>query len=208
MKENLRYKKEATNLGFCNSSSAGGTVADDNEQKLMVTEHIGQESGGSLPTAGAHTCPPENRVQNRIVVSSETKNLGVVRDFLMHEIRKSFLQPEDQHKVIQAVDEAVSNVIEHSYEYRKDGLVHIDVDADPYRFKVTIRDTGKNFQPANIKDPNILEHVKKGRKKGLGIFLMRQIMDEVRYTFKEGKQNELVLVKYVARREDGERSRK
>ena len=41
------------------------------------------------------------------------------------------------------------------------------------------------------------EHVKIGSKKGLGIFLMRQIMDEVRYQFKEGISNELLLVKYI-----------
>ena len=42
-----------------------------------------------------------------------------------------------------------------------------------------------------------MDHVKQGKKKGLGIFLMRQIMDEVRYAFKDGIKNEVVLVKYI-----------
>ena len=48
-----------------------------------------------------------------------------------------------------------------------------------------------------IPDPDMKEHVQRGHKKGLGIFLMRQIMDEVRYKFKDGVKNELTLVKFI-----------
>ena len=69
--------------------------------------------------------------------------------------------------------------------------------ADPQKFVVTIRDSGQQFSPEAIETPDMGAHVKSKKKKGLGIYLMRLIMDEVRYTFREGIQNELVLVKYV-----------
>ena len=57
---------------------------------------------------------------------------------------------------------------------------------------------GEGFDPDRIKEPNMAEHVRAGRKSGLGIFLMRQIMDEVTYRFREGVPNRLRLVKYLA----------
>jgi serine/threonine-protein kinase RsbW len=60
-----------------------------------------------------------------------------------------------------------------------------------------IRDTGRVFNPESIPNPDMKEHVQRGHKKGLGIFLMRQIMDEVRYKFRDGVKNELTLVKFI-----------
>ena len=51
--------------------------------------------------------------------------------------------------------------------------------------------------PKTVPDVDIQEHVREGRKGGLGIFLIRRIMDEVRYAFQEGMHNELMLVKYI-----------
>ena len=74
-------------------------------------------------------------------------------------------------------------------------LIEVEVAED--QFKIVIRDTGRVFNPESIPDPDMKAHVQKGHKKGLGIFLMRQIMDEVRYKFKDGIKNELTLVKFI-----------
>ena len=103
----------------------------------------------------------------------------------------------DENKIILAVDEAVTNVIEHGYDEQNDGSIEIDVVSAPAAFKITIRDTGKIFNPTSTPSLNVQDHVKMGRKKGLGIFLMRQIMDEVKYTFRDGVKNELILVKFI-----------
>ncbi|MBI4617998.1 MAG: ATP-binding protein [Planctomycetes bacterium] len=142
------------------------------------------------PTAGA--------IHERIQITNETKNLIVVREFMTKMVGLSRLRKEDENKVILAVDEAISNIIEHAFEETRTGEIEIEVDADDARFAVTIRDSGKEFDPKKL-DPgvNILDHVKQGKRHGLGIFIMRQIMDEVNYIFKEGVQNELRLVKYI-----------
>jgi serine/threonine-protein kinase RsbW len=136
-------------------------------------------------------------VHDRIVITNDTKFLGFVREFMSRMIHASSLSRQDENKVILAVDEAVANIIEHAYENQREGTIDIEVEADAKKFKVTIRDSGRKFSPEAIQDPSVQEHIKIKKKKGLGIFLMRQIMDEVRYTFREGIQNELVLVKYV-----------
>ena len=136
-------------------------------------------------------------LKDRLIVSNDTKFLIVVRDFVSRLIRQSRMAKEEENKVILAVDEAVTNIIEHGYDEGAEGSIEIEVEVGGEQFKVIIRDTGRVFNPSSIPDPDMKEHVQKGHKKGLGIFLMRQIMDEVRYKFKDGVKNELTLVKFI-----------
>ena len=136
-------------------------------------------------------------LKDRLVVTNDTKHLIVVRDFVSRLIRASRLAREEENKVILAVDEAVTNIIEHGYDEGAEGSIEIEVEAGDDQFKIIIRDTGRIFNPESIPDPDMKEHVQRGHKKGLGIFLMRQIMDEVRYKFKDGVKNELTLVKFI-----------
>ena len=139
----------------------------------------------------------EERLKDRLVVANDTKHLTVVREFIARLIQQSALSKEDENKIILAVDEAVTNVIEHGYDNQNEGSIEIDVVSAPAAFKITIRDTGKIFNPTSTPSLNVQDHVKMGRKKGLGIFLMRQIMDEVKYTFRDGVKNELTMVKFI-----------
>src|SRR5688572_18029324 len=136
-------------------------------------------------------------LKDRLVVSNDTKHLMLVRDFVSRLIRQSRLPREEENKIILAVDEAVTNISEHGYDQGADGSIEIEVEADDDHFTIMIRDTGRVFNPESIPNPDMKEHVQRGHKKGLGIFLMRQIMDEVRYKFKDGVKNELTLVKFI-----------
>ncbi len=142
---------------------------------------------------------PSGAFSDRIRITNQTKNLILVREFITKMAGRSRLPKGDENKVILAVDEAVSNIIEHAYDEGLEGEVEIEVASDDTRFAIMIRDSGKSFDPRRI-DPriDIKDHVRQGKRHGLGIFIMRQIMDEVNYSFKEGVQNELRLVKYIA----------
>jgi serine/threonine-protein kinase RsbW len=128
-------------------------------------------------------------LKDRLVVSNDTKHLMLVRDFVSRLIRQSRLAKEEENKVI--------NIIEHGYDEGAEGSIEIEVEAGDAQFKIMIRDSGRVFNPESIPNPDMKEHVQRGHKKGLGIFLMRQIMDEVRYKFRDGVKNELTLVKFI-----------
>lgn len=136
-------------------------------------------------------------VHDRLVITNDTRFLTLVREFVSRNVQKSHLRREEENKVMIAVDEAVSNIIEHGYARDAEGSIDIEVYADLERFQVTIRDSARGFNPSTVKNPDIAEHVRLGKRKGLGIFLIRQVMDEVRYHLVNGMQNELTLVKYV-----------
>lgn len=137
-------------------------------------------------------------VDESLTITSETEHLVEVREFLQTCARRAGLPDTDINKVVLAVDEATANIMKHAYGGEPGGEIRFDISADGKRLEVCITDHGEGFDPDRIKDPNMAEHVRAGRKSGLGIFLMRQIMDEVTYTFREGVPNRLRLVKYLA----------
>ncbi len=134
---------------------------------------------------------------NKLRIKNDTRHLSHVREMLSSNISRTALSREQENKVILAIDEAITNIMEHAYEDRDDGWIDIELHGSGEKLEVVIRDTGKKFNPETLENPDVSEHVREGKKKGLGIFLMRQIMDEVRYRFKDGKKNEIRLVKYT-----------
>lgn len=97
-----------------------------------------------------------------------------------------------------AVDEAVNNIIEHGFDQAKPGTrtIAIDIAADPDRIRIEIIDGGNSFDPRTASDIDIAAHVAAGRAGGLGVFLIRKIMDVVDYHCEVGKPNRLVMIKY------------
>jgi serine/threonine-protein kinase RsbW len=134
-----------------------------------------------------------------LVVSNETANLASVREFVLTNLRKTKI-PEGEHgKIVLAVDEGISNIIRHAYDEFAKGSRTIEVQfrADEEKVVLVLKDSGKEFDPSGIEAPNILEHVKLGKRYGLGLFLMRRIMDEVKFVFRSGIENMLTMVKYI-----------
>ncbi|MHC5038442.1 MAG: ATP-binding protein [Planctomycetota bacterium] len=136
-------------------------------------------------------------IQDRIEVKALTENLKFVREFMSRMVGASALAEMDRNKVVLAVDEAVANIVRHAYGGSGKGIIQIQARADARKLEIHIFDSGSKFDPNSVKDPDMMEHIRLGKKTGLGIFLMRQIMDEVSYSFREGKNNELYLAKYI-----------
>jgi serine/threonine-protein kinase RsbW len=148
---------------------------------------------------------PEAHINDRIEVAAHARNLVLVREFLHGAIRRSHLPPECANKVVLAVDEAVANTIEHGYVGREGGKVEVRVDADNRQFKITIRDNGVAYDPASSSTDklslDLQKHIESGSRQGLGLFIMRRVMDEVSYRSIGGEVNELTMVKYIAGQE-------
>lgn len=143
----------------------------------------------------------DSHVTDQLIVEAETRNLAVVREFLHAAIKRSMLPVSDSNKVVLAVDEAVANTIQHGYEGMDKGSVEVLIDADAVSFRVRIRDNGVSYDTATgaseKAEIDLQAHIASGNKRGLGLFIMRKVMDEVHYTSREGEVNELTLVKYM-----------
>jgi len=132
-------------------------------------------------------------------IPSDTRYLIEVRNFVRAVIDESSFPLDDANRIVLAVDEAVANVMEHAYEQQSNTNLEVDIiiSASANEFNITIKDIGKDFSPDSVMDIDIQEHVKAGKRNGLGLFLIRKIMDEVSYRFDPDEGNMLTMVKYA-----------
>jgi len=97
--------------------------------------------------------------------------------------------------VAMVFDELLNNTI--SYGYQDDGEHTIDVQVDVYPryLSVVIKDDGIPFNPFSLDDPDITLSIEEREIGGLGVHLVRNVMDDVSYERKVN-QNVLTLLKY------------
>ena len=95
-----------------------------------------------------------------------------------------------------ALEEAVTNVISYAYPEGQEGTVDIDVRATKEQLEFVISDSGIPFDPTTKEDADITLGVEERPIGGLGIFLVRQLMDTILYEYKD-KKNILTLRKQL-----------
>lgn len=130
-----------------------------------------------------------------MTVPSATRHLGTVRQFVAERAEAEGLPEDTVQELRMAVEEACANVIEHAYAGDDSREIDVAVIADDERFTVCIRDEGKPFRPEKYTSPDLRDLIKRRRSGGLGVHLMRQLMDQVEYRSRKGT-NEVRLTKY------------
>ncbi|PSQ93028.1 MAG: ATP-binding protein [Bacteroidetes bacterium SW_4_67_19] len=130
-----------------------------------------------------------------MTIPSATRHLGEVRQFVAERAAAEGLEDEMVQELRMAVEEACANVIEHAYAGDASREIDVAVIADDERFTVRIRDEGEPFRPEAYDTPDLRELVRRRQSGGLGLHLMRRLMDQVEYRTRQGV-NEVLLTKY------------
>lgn len=137
-------------------------------------------------------------IQKTITLPCDPRLLHEVRSLLNETLAEVPLSKREKDLLILAVDEAVSSVVRYT---RYKGLKHevsLTVDIDDVRFKATLVDSLNVFDLAgSFNDAQLAERVARERTFTMGIFLIRQIVDEISYIYRKGFQNELELIKFL-----------
>jgi serine/threonine-protein kinase RsbW len=102
--------------------------------------------------------------------------------------------------VVLAVDEAATNIILHGYQ-GQEGIIEIEVEQEGDALVVRLRDEAVPFDPTSVPLPDLTVPLEQRAPGGLGIYLIRQVMDEVAYRITSQGGNELTLVKRGVGRE-------
>ncbi|MCD6205001.1 MAG: ATP-binding protein [Candidatus Marinimicrobia bacterium] len=93
-----------------------------------------------------------------------------------------------------AIDEILTNIISYGYTDQNDHNIDIPYSLEKNQLKLKITDDGNPFDPTQAPKPDLksdLEHRKIG---GLGIYLIKNMMNDIKYSSENGK-NTLVLTK-------------
>jgi serine/threonine-protein kinase RsbW len=138
-----------------------------------------------------------NKNSNELTVKSKTENLSQIRDFVSNAALIAGFDQSTADKIILAVDEACTNIIKHAYKYYPDGTIIVKIKISGSTFVVEILDHGNAFKPDSVSTPDIEEYYKQHRVGGLGMYLMKTLMDEVKYNSIPGKYNKVKLSKKI-----------
>ena len=136
----------------------------------------------------------------KLKISSATENLEIIREFINNVATKAGFSGESVDQIELAVDEACTNVIKHAYKYSSNRMLDISVFLDNEKIEIIIMDKGAGFNPDNLPIPNLEKYMRAAKVGGLGIHLMRTLMDEVNFSINPGKKNQVSLVKYLSRK--------
>ena len=121
--------------------------------------------------------------------------LDEIRDFVARVAHEGGFTEKAIYSLQLAADEAASNIIEHAYQGVANASLQITCDMQDDELIITMRDTGKPFDPSNVKQPNLKADLSKRQIGGLGVYLMRKLMDEVRYESNAKTGNLLTMIK-------------
>lgn len=127
-----------------------------------------------------------------LCLAAELENLAVMRNFVQKSATALGVDPAVVSDLVLAADEAVTNVIVHGYQGRR-GTIEIEVEREAMDVLVHVRDDAPPFDPSSVPSPDLTRPLEERSPGGLGIYLMRQYVDEVihRITLQGG--NELIL---------------
>jgi len=136
--------------------------------------------------------------EKELLVKSTTDNLAIIRDFIKSAANQSGFSEDSAGKIILAVDEACTNIIKHAYKYSPEGSILIKIKFNDPKFSISITVEGSHFDPNKVPEPDLREYYKQKRVGGLGMFLIKKLMDEVNYSTLSGNKNQVILVKYLS----------
>ncbi|MCD6118114.1 ATP-binding protein [bacterium] len=137
----------------------------------------------------------------KLKIPSQTDNLELIRNFVTGVARRVGFDDDDVSKIELAVDEACTNVIEHAYKNDKNQNIDVAVKIDYQKLAVVITDKGKRFNINDVELPDMENYIAELRVGGLGIYLMKTLMDEVDYVSKPDGSNEVTMVKYFLKKD-------
>jgi len=124
-----------------------------------------------------------------ITLAAKFENLDVARNFAIQAAEESGFEPAAVYSIELAIDEAFSNIIEHAYGGESEEKIDCACQFTKTDLIFYLRDCGNPFNPLIIPDPNIEADLEEREVGGLGFFFIKQLMDEVSFTFSTRPEN-------------------
>ena len=91
------------------------------------------------------------------------------------------------NKIKLAVEEAVTNIIDYAYQNGTEGNISVTIEADESRIRFILSDSGAEFDPTGVSKADTTLTVEERPIGGLGVFLVRNLMDSINYERVDGK---------------------
>lgn len=131
----------------------------------------------------------------RLNIACQTSALSELRTFLQQALNEVRLNEMEKHQVTLAVEEVCANLIIHSHGCNPKDNIQLEIRNSDQKLIVEISDQGKAFNILNYETPDLKKVMVEKRKGGLGIILVKKIMDEIEFESENGT-NTCRLIKW------------
>ncbi|GAA0877704.1 hypothetical protein GCM10009119_06720 [Algoriphagus jejuensis] len=131
----------------------------------------------------------------RLDLSCQTSALSELRAFLQHALGAATLDEIEKHQVTLAVEEVCANLIIHSHRCNPMDIIQLEIRDSHEKLIFEISDQGEAFNILDYEVPDLKKVMLQKRKGGLGIILVKKIMDEIEFESKDGT-NTCRLIKW------------
>ena len=129
--------------------------------------------------------------ENTLVIKSRPDQIARVRNWVAEKAQAAGFSTEDVFALKLAVSETCTNVIRHAYEGAADKDIVLSIGIEGDTLSLTIQDFGKKFDLSRYKSPDLDEPA----EGGYGVYLIRELMDEVEYDTSSPQGTVLRMVK-------------
>ncbi|WP_268035565.1 ATP-binding protein [Algoriphagus sp. PAP.12] len=125
-------------------------------------------------------------MEHKIQIACRTTALSELRNFLNQTLLPSKLDENELNQVTLAVEEVCANLIIHSHQCNEKDQILLAVRQESDRLTFEITDKGKAFNLLDYEVPDLKKVISEKRKGGLGIILVKKIMDEIEFESHRG----------------------
>lgn len=132
-----------------------------------------------------------------LTVEAILENMDTVTDFVDARLEELDCSMKVMAQINVAVDELFSNIARYAYQPETgSATVRVEVTEDPLEVVITFMDHGVPYDPLKREDPDVTLSADERKIGGLGIFLVKKTMDDVKYEYRDG-QNILKICKKI-----------
>ncbi len=132
-----------------------------------------------------------------VLVAASPAGIAAAADSLARFQADHGLDPEAGWPVHVALDEILSNIVRHGGSRGRAPAIEVSFAIAAAGLQVTVVDDGPEFNPLNLPEPDLTSSIEERQPGGLGVHLVKRLMDRVEYARREGR-NHLVIT-YRAR---------
>jgi anti-anti-sigma factor len=134
-------------------------------------------------------------IRVRLNIPADNKFLEQVRGFVRQLLEGLKFPEEDIQEIELAIDEIIANIIEHGYGLNQDKSIVLIMHLYEEKCKITIKDKGNIFDLSKADEIDLPRHITQGKGRGLGVYLVKKVMDSLRYHVDEEGYNCLTMTK-------------
>ena len=173
-----------------------GGLEDENERsEIAFWKDRLLELLGRVDTLIFERARAEDAPENELHVAAKEESLPEVQDFIEQRLMAADCPMKTVMQITLAAEEIFVNIAKHAYAPGTgDAYVRVEVRDDPKEAYITFIDSGIAYDPMKKADPDVTLSAEDRQIGGLGIYMVKQLIDNIHYEYIEG-ENRLTLIK-------------